>query len=80
MPANSLCFKEARDARANGEINLDQYLRHIMAHYRGLRHMTDAEGQRPWFPAGFEDEVREIVLNEDFRPLEEDGESLFAAT
>jgi hypothetical protein len=79
MPANSLCFKEAREARANGDINLDQYVRHIVVHYGGLRHEADAEGKRPWFPAGFEDEVRKIVLSEHFRPLEEDGECISAA-
>jgi hypothetical protein len=76
MSANSLCFKEARDAREKGVIELEEYLRHIVAHYRGLRHETDAEGQRPWFPTSFEDEVRKAVLSENCQPLDEDGECI----
>ncbi|KAF2031433.1 hypothetical protein EK21DRAFT_34909, partial [Setomelanomma holmii] len=73
MSANSLCFKEARDARISGEIKLEEFLRHIVAHYGGLRHQADAEGQRPYIPAGFETEVRDKVLSEKTQSLDDDN-------
>jgi hypothetical protein len=71
MSVNSLCFKEARDARISGEIELEEFLRHIVAHYGGLKHQADVEGQRPHIPAGFEKEVRNLVLSENFQPLDD---------
>jgi hypothetical protein len=44
-----------------------------VAHYGGLRHEADAEGQRPYIPAHFEDEVRSLVLGENFQPLDDYG-------
>jgi hypothetical protein len=79
MSAKSLCFKEARDAHISGGIELEEYLHHIVSHYTGLRHSEDAEGQRPWFYAGFEDEVRKLVLSENYQPLDEDGKRSLAA-
>jgi hypothetical protein len=49
MSANSLCFKEAYDARTNGEIEQEEFMRHNVNHYSGLRHEEDAEGKRPYF-------------------------------
>ena len=80
MSANSLCFKEARDAREKGGIELDEFVWQIVAHYGGLRHETDAEGQRPWFPSGFEDEVRKLVLSENYQALDDDSECIFATS
>ncbi|KAH7339220.1 hypothetical protein BKA66DRAFT_507006, partial [Pyrenochaeta sp. MPI-SDFR-AT-0127] len=71
MSANSLCFDEALKARISGEIELEESLRHIVAHYGGLRHHADAEGQRLYIPAGFETEVRDVVLSENFQPLDD---------
>lgn len=79
MSANSLCFKEARDARISGSIELEEFLSHIMAHYGGLRHQADAEGQRPYIPAGFENEVRNLVLSENIQPLDDDSKYILAA-
>jgi hypothetical protein len=73
MSANSLCFEEARAARKTGEIDLKAFLRHIVAHYGGLRHAADAEGQRPYLSAHFEDEVRSLVLGKTFQPLDDNG-------
>ncbi|PVH91996.1 hypothetical protein DM02DRAFT_485042, partial [Periconia macrospinosa] len=73
MSANSLCFKEAQNGLGSGEIEREAYLGHIVAHYGGLRHEEDAEGQRPYLSPGFEREVREIVLSENYRPLENDN-------
>ncbi|KAF1839131.1 hypothetical protein BDW02DRAFT_564114 [Decorospora gaudefroyi] len=73
MSANSLCFEEARNARISGGIQLEECLRHIVAHYGGLRHEADAEGQRPYIPSGFEDEVRNLLLSEDIQPLDDDS-------
>lgn len=75
MSTTSLCFKEAQDARKSGEIGLEEFLKNVVAHYGGLRHQADTEGQRAYILKGFEYEVREVVLSEDFRPLDEDGES-----
>ena len=74
MPKSSICFREAYDLRTEGRIQLEEYLKHIVAHYEGMRHETDAEGNRPFLYAGFEDEVRKIVLGKDFEPLNEGGE------
>lgn len=74
MPKSSICFREAYDLRKEGRIQLEEYLKRIVAHYEGHRHETDAEGNRPFLYAGFEDEVRQIVLGTDFQPLDEDGE------
>ncbi|KAF2756599.1 hypothetical protein EJ05DRAFT_512233 [Pseudovirgaria hyperparasitica] len=71
MLETSLCFKEARDARHKGDINLDEYVNHIVAHYGTVKHDSDVEGKRPWFPIGFEHEVREIVLREDHQAVNE---------
>jgi hypothetical protein len=73
MLKDSLCFKEAHDARVSGKIELEEFLRHIVAHYGGLRHQTDAEGQRPYIPSVFEDTVRDLVLSENFQPLDDDS-------
>ncbi|KAH7389372.1 hypothetical protein DE146DRAFT_663889 [Phaeosphaeria sp. MPI-PUGE-AT-0046c] len=70
--AQTLCFREAYEARISGNINLDEFLVHIVAHYAGLRHQTDAEGQRPWIPLSFEDEVRELVLSGNIQPLNQE--------
>jgi hypothetical protein len=79
MPANSLCFEEARIARMGGVIELEEFLRHIVAHYGGLRHVADAEGQRPYIPSLFENEVRSLVLAENFQPLDKDGKYILGA-
>lgn len=73
MSTDLPCFKEARNAWKAGAIELDEFLRHIVAHYGGLRHEADVEGQRPYLSASFEDEVRKLVLNEKFLPLNDDG-------
>jgi hypothetical protein len=81
MSASSLCFKEAHEARLSGSIDLEEFLRHIVAHYGGLRHQTDEEGARPYIPGWsfFEDAVREIVLRDTFQPLDNDGKYFLAA-
>jgi hypothetical protein len=78
MSAKSLCFKEARDAHISGGIELEEYLHRIVSHYASLRHSEDAERQRAWFCAGFEDEVRKLVLSENYQPLGEDGKRSLA--
>jgi hypothetical protein len=74
MSTNSLCFKEAHDARISGEIGLEEFLRHIAAHYGGVRHQADAEGQRPYIPSLFERDVSRIALNENMQLLDDDSE------
>jgi hypothetical protein len=78
MSTNSLCFKEALDARAKGMIELEEFLHHIVNHYRGEKHEADAEGQRPWLYAGFTDEVRTCVLSENYQPLDDDSKCFSA--
>lgn len=73
-PKGSICFREAYDLRSEGQLELEDYLEHIVAHYGGHKHGTDAEGKQPYLYAGFEYEVREIVLSKDFQPLDENGE------
>lgn len=74
-PRDSICFSEAYDLRRKGQIHLEDYLKHIMAHYAGVRHDTDAEGARPWLCLGFEYEVRKITLDKDLQALDESGKS-----
>ena len=78
MPTSSLCFKEAQNAYNCGQIELEEYITHIVAHYRGMRHEEDAESRRPHLPRGFEVEVRKVVLDEDFQPLDDESKSLSA--
>jgi hypothetical protein len=79
MLVNSLCFKEASEAQKSGEIQLEEYLRHIVAHYGGLRHQEDAEGQRSYIPSFFETEVMDVVLSENIQPLDDDSKYILAA-
>jgi hypothetical protein len=79
MSANSLCFNELYDARKSGAIELEAFLTHIVAHYGGLRHDEDTEGKRPFIYRSFETEVRNLVLSENFRPLDDNGNSTLAA-
>jgi hypothetical protein len=71
-----ICFREAYDLRRKEEIDLEGYLTHIVAHYKGVKHAADAEGKRPWLPSGFEDEVREFVLGEEYQPLDDAGKPI----
>lgn len=73
-PKKSICFREAYILRREGQIHLEEYLKHIVAHYVGVRHETDAEGSRPWLYAGFEREVREITLESNSQTLNDNGE------
>jgi hypothetical protein len=70
----SLCFAETRDARLNGAIELEEFLRHIVSHYGGSRHEADTKGQRPYMPLCFEREVRDILLDGDLQPLDDESE------
>lgn len=80
MSTNSLCFKEAFEAWESGDIDLEEYLRHIVAHYSGLRHAGDIEGQRPYIYGGFGflNDVRNLVLSDKFQPLDDDSKYIFA--
>lgn len=78
MVANSLCFKEAREARLSDRIKQDEHVAHVVAHYGGVRHEADAEGKRPYMGMCFEDAVRDLVLGENFQSLGEDGKCCFA--
>ena len=76
MSTSSLCFKEAYDARISGRLNLEDFLNYILAHYKGLRHQEDTEGKRPYISVSFEYEVRNLVLREDFEPLDDESKSI----
>jgi hypothetical protein len=73
MSANLFCFKEALDARLNGEIALEECLRHVVAHYKGMIPTADAADKGPWIPEGFECEVRDLVLDKNYQPLTDDS-------
>lgn len=71
MQSKSMCFKELYYAREEGRIELNDYILQLVAHYGGLRHETDVEGKRPYFPPCFEEEVRDVVLSPEFQSLDE---------
>lgn len=73
MVTSSLCFKEAHEGRLSGEISLEESLSHVVAHYGTSRHETDQDGRRPYFPRGFETEVRDLVLSTSVPPLGKEG-------
>jgi hypothetical protein len=73
----SLCFREVYDLRRKGDIGLEEYLTHIVAHYKGVKHEADNEGKKSWLPSGFEDEVREFVLAENNRLLNDAGKPIW---
>lgn len=78
MSKKSLCFKGAYDAHKRGEINQEEYLRHMVAHYGGLRHPEDAKGQRPYLFTLFEDRLSKYILDGTLAPLDEEGMYILA--
>lgn len=63
-----MCFGELHYARIEGRIALTEYTQRIAAHFGGLRHEADED----YVPAGFEEEIKGVVLSPDFKPLDED--------
>jgi hypothetical protein len=45
---------------------LEECLRHVVAHYKGMIPTADAADEGPWIPEGFEREVRDFVLSENY--------------
>lgn len=72
MQSRSMCFEELYYAKKEGQIGLEDYMQQLVAHYGGLRHEADEDGKRPYFPPGFEEEVRDVVLHPEFQPLNKD--------
>lgn len=78
MPDHPHCFRALHFARRKGEIELEEYLTHIIAHYGGVRHPEDA--QSSWFVRFcFEDEVKELLVHGDVEPLDDERTYIFTA-
>jgi hypothetical protein len=71
-PDHPHCFRALYFARRKGEIELEEYLAHITAHYSDVRHPEDA--QSSWFQRfSFEDEVKELLVHGDTAPLDDES-------
>lgn len=74
MPTNLSGFSEARDARLSGKGTLEECLRHIVAYYKHPKYTVESADKKPWqLPSGFEREVRDLLLSENYEPLTDDG-------
>lgn len=71
MATQSLCFRDAANAKRDGRISLENYLQHILSHYNGVRHESDVPGQDVWLGSDhFAISVRNSVIRDGFVPLE----------
>jgi hypothetical protein len=66
----SLCFRDAFEAKVCHHITEDEYVRHLLAHFRGVRHPQD--GGPDWRveasdPVGAS--IRELALSTDYEPM-----------
>jgi hypothetical protein len=77
MSKKSLCFREAYDAHKEGDIGQEECLRHMVAHYGGLRHPEDAQEQKPYLPSFLEDRLLKHILYGNFAPLDEESAYIF---
>ncbi|KAI4950666.1 hypothetical protein J4E91_004551 [Alternaria rosae] len=77
MPTNLSSFSEARDARLSGEGTLEECLRHIVAYYKHPKHTVESADKKPWqLPSGFECEVRDLLLSENYEPPTDDDTTI----
>ena len=70
----SLCFGNAFRKKQCGEITKQDYIKSLMAHFRGLRHPTDCsdcvnEMIFVWNNDVFGDTIRDIALKAEYEPL-----------
>lgn len=71
----SLCFREAFLAKQDHKITEEEYLGHLIAHLRGVRHPQDSDRDvivSKFDPFGAS--IREMALRTDYEPLQ--GESI----
>ena len=81
----SLCFQDAFSALRSGKIEEAEYIHHLLAHFRGIRHSSDAKEQdidivltkhNP-----YAESIRYAALNTTYKTFEEKAplESLFSS-
>ena len=69
-PAESLCFLEAFNAKQNDQITEKEYLNHLLAHFRGVRHSQDNNIDDVLLKTDpFGDSIRRMALGPDHDPI-----------
>jgi len=67
----SLCFREAFLAKQYNEITEDEYMGHLLAHFRGVRHPHDSGKDTTVSKSDpFGAAIRDMALKTDYQPLE----------
>jgi len=69
-------FGEARDARLSGERTLEECLRHIVAYYKLPKSTVESADKTAWKLRGFEREVRDLLLSENYEPPTDDDTTI----
>ena len=68
----SLCFRDAFVSKQSGTITEEEYLDHLIAHFRGVRHPQDSDKEdvitAKWDPFGAS--IKEMALRTDYEPLQ----------
>ncbi|KAI4641044.1 hypothetical protein J4E93_007922 [Alternaria ventricosa] len=65
-------FGEARNARLIGKRTLEECLRHIVAYYKLPKSTVESADKEAWKLRGFEREVRDLLLSENYEPPTDD--------
>ena len=70
----SLCFGDAFIKKQCGKITKEEYIKSLVAHFRGVRHPTDhsdsvSEMIFVWNWDVFGDTIRDIALKSEYKPL-----------
>ena len=70
----SLCFGDAFRKKQYGKITKEEYIKSLVAHFRGVRHPTDHSDSVNemifvWNWDVFGDTIRDIALKSEYKPL-----------
>src|SRR2546423_3677948 len=69
-PTMSLCFLDAFQAKQAHFITKDEYIRHLLAHFRGVRHpQDDGTDWRLESSDPIGASMRELALSTDYEPM-----------
>ena len=77
--ATSLCFLEAFNAKQNHQITEKEYLSHLVAHFRGVRHSQDNNVDDVLLKSDpFGDSIRKMALRSNYEPIQGEKNPLVA--
>ena len=76
--AISLCFLEAFNAKQNHQITEKEYLSHLVAHFRGVRHLQDSNVDHVLLKSDpFGDSIRQMALRPNYESIQGEKKSSF---